>query len=376
MTIVKLDAKVFWCKNCLNMSTRPRIVFDERGWCNACQWMEEKKTLDWGVRQRELKEALDKFRSKTGGFDCVVPVSGGKDGSYVSYQLKHKYGMHPLAVTVTPVLSLELGNKNLRNYIDSGNNHIQINPNVHAMRILNRNGFIEKGFPYFGWLVSVQAAVVRLAVNLNIPLLFYGEDGEAEYGGSTESKNRAMYDIAYMKRIYLEGGHEEVLRSSGLSDSELYFFLFPSDDELRGKELNITHWSYFESWDPYRNYLVAKEHCGLQEAPENNSGTFTNFSQNDQALYVLHTYMMYLKFGFGRATQDAGIEIRRGAMTREQAINLVRLYDGHYPEEFIETYLDYYQMTQEEFDSVLDKFANKELFEKTDGRWMPTYTIE
>ena len=374
--ITETNSKVFWCNNCLNMSTRPRISFDARGWCNACTWMEEKKTLDWTSRQQELTKILEKYRSKTGGFDCVVPVSGGKDGSYVSYQLKHNLGMHPLAVTVTPALSLELGNRNLRNYIDSGYNHIQISPDAHVMRILNRQGFIEKGFPYFGWLVAIQAAVVRLAVNLNIPLLFYGEDGEVEYGGSTESKNRAMYDIAYMKRIYLEGGHEKVLRSSGLSDSELYFFLFPSDEELKGRELNITHWSYFESWDPYRCYLVAKEHCGLQEAPESNSGTFTNFSQNDQALYALHTYMMYLKFGFGRATQDAGIEIRRGAMTREQAINLVRLYDGHYPEEFIETYLDYYQMTQNEFDMILDKWANKDLFKKVDGRWSPTYTIK
>lgn len=374
--VTEQHKKVFWCSHCLNMSTRPRISFDERGWCNACQWMERKKTLDWSAREQELKQILNKYRSTTGGFDCVAPVSGGKDGSYVSYQLKHQYGMHPLAMTVTPALSLELGDKNLKNYIESGYNHIQINPDTRVMRILNRQGFIEKGFPYFGWLVAIQSAVVRLAVNLNIPLLFYGEDGEVEYGGSRELENRAVYDIAHMKRIYMEGGHEKVLRSSGLSDSELYFFLFPTDEELKGKELSITHWSYFEAWDPYRNYLIAKEHCGLQEAEDSNSGTFTNFSQNDQALYALHTYMMYLKFGFGRATQDAGIEIRRGAMTREQALNLVRLYDGHYPEEFIPTYLNYYQMTQAEFDAVLDKWVNPELFEKIDGRWTPTFTVE
>jgi N-acetyl sugar amidotransferase len=372
----KKENKVFWCANCLNMSTRPRISFDEQGWCNACQWMEEKKTIDWSLRQQELNEILEQYRSKTGGFDCVVPVSGGKDGSYVSYQLKHNFGMNPLAVTVTPALSLELGNKNLRSYIDSGYNHIQINPDTNAMRILNRQGFIDKGFPYFGWLLAIQAAVIRLAVNLDIPLIFYGEDGEVEYGGSTETKNRAMYDITYMKRIYLEGGYEKVLRGCGLSDVNLYFFLFPTDQDLRGKNLYITHWSYFEAWDPYRNYLVAKKHCGLEEASENNSGTFTNFAQNDQALYALHTYMMYLKLGFGRATQDAGIEIRRGAMTRDQAVNLVRLYDGLYPEEFIETYLDYYQMTQDEFVAVLDKWANKNLFKKEDGRWTPTFVVE
>jgi len=105
-------------------------------------------------------------------FPGIPEERGGKDGSYVSYQLKHKYGMNPLAVTVTPALSLELGNKNLRSYIDSGYNHIQISPDVQAMRTLNRQGFIDKGFPYFGWLVAIQAAVVRLAVNLNISLLF------------------------------------------------------------------------------------------------------------------------------------------------------------------------------------------------------------
>ena len=376
MTIENSGKSVFWCTNCLNMSTRPRISFDEKGWCNACQWMEEKKTLDWSDRQHELQEYLEKYRSRKGGFDCVVPVSGGKDGSYVSYNLKHKYGMHPLTITVTPALSLDLGNTNLRNFIDSGYNLIQINPDANVMRILNRQGFIDKGIPYFGWLVAIQAGVVRMAINLNIPLLFYGEDGEIEYGGSIEAKNRAMYDFEYMKRIYMEGGYEHVLRSSGLSESEMYFFLFPTDKELEGKELSITHWSYFEAWEPYRNYLVAKEHCGLQEAPDNNSGTFTNFAQNDQALYALHTYLMYLKFGFGRATQDAGIEIRRDAMSREQAVNLVRLYDGHYPEEFIETYLDYYQMNQEEFDSILDKWVNKELFEKVNSRWSPMFQLE
>lgn len=366
---------VTWCKHCLNMSTRPRITFDDRGWCNACQWMEEKRTIDWQARERELREILDTYRSQKGGFDCLVPVSGGKDGSYVSHQLKHKYHINPLTVTVTPALSLDLGNQNLKNFINSGYNHIQIDPDPGAMRILNRTGFIEKGFPYYGWLIAIQAAVVRLAVNLNIPLIFYGEDGEVEYGGSTESKYRAMYNVEYMKKIYLEGGYEKVLRESGLDDAQVYFFSFPTDDELKGKELYITHMSYFESWDPYRNYLVAKEHCGLQEATDSNSGTFTNFAQNDQALYALHTYMMYLKFGFGRATQDAGIEIRRGAMTRDQGVNLVRLYDGQYPEEFIGTYLDYYQMTKEEFDAVLDKWVNRELFSKIDGRWSPKFTV-
>lgn len=374
-----MSQKIFWCKNCLNMSTRPRIKFDERGWCNACQWMEEKKHLDWASRQEELKELLNKYRSQSGGFDCIVPVSGGKDGSYIAHTLKHKYGMNPLAVTVRPALSLEIGDKNLSNFIQSGFNHIHISTNPKVLDRLNKYGFIEKGFPYYGWLIAIMTAVIKTAANFKIPLIFYGEDGEVEYGGSAESKNRALYNVEYMKRIYLEGGHEKVfnrIKEDGdISDSDLSLFVFPKDDEISEIGLSFTHWSYFEPWDSYRNYIVAKEHCGLMEKEDGNNDTFTNFAQNDQALYALHAYMMYLKFGFGRATQDAGIEIRRGAMARDQALNLVKMYDNAYPHDLIETYLDYYKMTKDEFDSVLDKYANKDLFEKIDGIWQPKFEV-
>jgi len=361
------------------MSTRNRITFDQRGWCNACQWMEEKKTLDWGNRQKELTELLDNNRSHVGSFDCIVPVSGGKDGSYVSYMLKHKYGMNPLAITVRPALSLEIGDKNLINFINSGYNHIHLTANPKVMDRLNKYGFIEMGFPYYGWLIAIMSAVIRTAANFKIPLIFYGEDGEIEYGGSTESKNKALYSIEYMKRIYFEAGYEKVFerirKDSDISESDLLFFKFPIEEEVDNLSLKFTHWSYFENWDSYRNYVVAKEHCGLLEKDEGNSGTFTNFSQNDQALYSLHAYLMYLKYGFGRATQDAGIEIRRGSMTRDQAINLVKMYDNAYPEDLIETYLTYYEMSKEEFDAVLDKYVNKKLFQKEDGIWQPKFTV-
>jgi len=364
-----------WCSHCLAMSTRPRIAFDERGWCNACCWMEKKKALDWALRQKELEQLLDKHRRGDGSFDCLVPVSGGKDGSYVAYNLKHKYGMNPLCLTVTPALPLPLGEQNLRAFVESGYNHITVNPAHEAMRVLNRAGLVEMGFPYYGWLTAIQSAPVRMASQMGIGLIFYGEDGEVEYGGSTETDKSPIYDVHYMKRIYLEGGYDNVLKSSGLGEKYLYFFRFPADEELSRSPIEITHWSYFENCDPYRNYMVAKEHCGLMEAEGSNAGTFTNFAQNDQALYALHTYLMYLKFGFGRATQDASIEIRRGAMDRAQAVNLVRLYDGQYPDEFLETYLDYYQMTLAEFDEALDRWANRDLFEKVDGRWKQRFSV-
>jgi len=137
-----------WCSQCLTMSTRPRITFDTDGLCNACVWSERKKNLNWDVRQKELNNLLNRHRNSDGKFDCLVPVSGGKDGSYVAYNLKNKYGMNPLCVTITPALPLKLGEENLRAFIESGYNHISINPNYEAMRVLNKTGFKEIGFPH------------------------------------------------------------------------------------------------------------------------------------------------------------------------------------------------------------------------------------
>jgi N-acetyl sugar amidotransferase len=361
------------------MSTRPRIEFNGDGQCNACIWKEEKKTVDWKARQDELRELLAWSKSKSHSFDCIVPVSGGKDGSYVSHKLKAEYGMTPLCVTVRPPLALDIGEQNLNRFIDSGFHHIQISPSAHVMRVLNKFAFEDGGYPYLGWMIAIKTAVIRLALQLKISLIVYGEDGEIEYGGSTETKFRSTYDIEYMKRVYFQGAYEPLIEKArsleSISDVDLEFWRFPSDEEIAQNELKFTHFSYFEAWDSYRNYVVAKEHCGLAEKVDSNVGTFTNFAQNDQALATLHYYLMYLKFGFGRATQDAGIEIRRGSMTREQAINLVRVYDNQYPEEYIPTYLEYYDMTQEEFDDVLARCANKSLFELKDGRWHPKFEV-
>lgn len=366
--------KIFWCKSCLNMSTRPRIRFDERGYCNACIWSENKKKFDWSKRQNELNNLIKNFKSKNNSFDCIVPVSGGKDGSYVSYKLKHEYSMRPLTVTSRPPLTLKTGNKNLENFVRSGYDHVHVTPDEDVMREFNKRGFIEMGFPYYGWLVSIFSVVIRISLNFKIPLIFYGENGEVEYGGNLE-KDHSRVSLKEISKVFLEGGYKNIYDKLKEQRKSTYWFELPDAEE---NNFHITHWSYFEPWDSYRNYLIAKENCGLTESEETNHGTFTNFAQTDQALYDLHTYLMYLKFGFGRATQDVGIEIRRGAMTRDQGINLVKLYDGHYPENYIDKYLNYYDISKEEFDKVLDKWVNKDLFYKCSKSkiWKPKFEVD
>ena len=146
--------------------------------------------------------------------------------------------------------------------------------------------------------------------------------------------------------------------------------------KLKKNKISLTHWSYFEPWDSYRNYLTVKKKFNIYEEEKKNDGTYTNFAQNDQALYSLHAYLMYLKFGFGRGTQDVGIDIRRGALTREQGINLVNLYDREYPSRFIDQYLDYFEMKPKQFDKIIDFWANKKILKKVNNRWIPKFIIK
>lgn len=359
------------CKKCIMLSTRPRMKINEEGVCSACQWAEEKRTsVDWIKREKELSELCDKYRSNEGKFDCIVPVSGGKDSSMVAHKLKHDYNMHPLCININhaPKVNTELNDINLHNFINHGFDCIRIYPNPIIMQQLDKNGLVEFGQPYFGWMTAMTLAPIKMAIKFNIPFIIYGEEGEVEYGGVTELKNNALYSIDHIKRLYLSGISLEKY-SKGISKENLYWWEAPTEKEIERVQPAIAHWSYFENWNSENNYQYAKKHLGLLNANKESAGTYTNYSQTDTILYPLHVYFMYLKFGFGRCSQDASIDIRSGAISREEGISLVKKYDENYPQEYENAYLDYYQMTKDEFHAVIDKWANKDILEKKDGLW-------
>ena len=221
----------------------------------------KKKKIKGLKRQTILKKILKKKSNSQ--YDCIIPVSGGKDGSYVSYTVKKRFGINPLCITVRPPLELNLGSENLTNFINSGFDHIHVTPNGKVMRELNYLGLKYMGFPYYGWLISIFTSILNIAASMKINLIIYGEDGEVEYGGSDKTKNQPFFNPTYQKKIYFEGGYNKLIKKVKGTNSEKHFFLFPDNDKLN--KIRTTHWSYFENWDPYRNYLVAKKHCGLKE---------------------------------------------------------------------------------------------------------------
>ena len=124
---------------------------------------------------------------------------------------------------------------------------------------------------------------------MNIELIFYSENGEVEYGGMKEEKNKHLFDIGYQKKAFLAGHYQNLLDKCKMSKKDKFFFTFPSSHELKKNPVKFTHWSHYENWDPYRNYLIAKNKCGLQESELSNEGTFTNFAKliKDCILYAI-----------------------------------------------------------------------------------------
>jgi N-acetyl sugar amidotransferase len=362
------------------LSTRPRLTFNEDGVCSACQWAEEKNTVvDWNKRKQELQDFCDKYKmAKTSNeFDVVVPVSGGKDSSTVAYKLKHQYNMSPLCVNVSQSVDVNsaMNERNLNNFILQGFDVLRLYPNALIERNIDKIGLVKYGQPYLGWLTAMSLAPIKIALKMGIPFIMYGEEGEVEYGGSIKLKNKSVYDIDDIVDFYLSG----IDFRKGIckfSEKDLYWWLPPTKKEIELLNLAVAHWSYFENWNSYDNYLFAKKYIGLKEAEERSCGTYNNFAQTDSVLYPLHTYFMYLKFGFGRCTQDVCIDIRRGAITRKQGINIIKAFDEEYPEQYVDSYLEYFQMSLTEFENVIDKWANRDILEKRDGRWRKKFNIE
>ena len=150
-------------------------------------------------------------------------------------------------------------------------------------------------------MASISFYFSKIGISNNIELIFYGEDGEVEYGGSSKNKNNPFFDLKFMVNNYFEGEHKEICTATNLSREELFWFTV-DEKETIDKNLKLTHWGFFEPWDSYRNYLFSKEKYKFNESKKSNVGTFTNFAQNDQAIFALHT-SVYLKFGFSHATK-------------------------------------------------------------------------
>ena len=376
--IYGISTEVRFCKKCVVSNQRPRIVFDDESVCSACRFAEHKKSgIDWSIREEELVKLCNSHRSSDGSYDVVVPGSGGKDSNYVAHMLKNKYGMHPIVVTWAPHIYTDIGRKNLTAFIDSGFDHILVTPNGEIHRKLTKASFMEMGDPFQPFIFGQYSAPFRVAIQYDIKLVIYGEDGEVEYGGAMEKADRSSLSYADFVANRFSSVYPESFKKYGIPESELqkYGLSKLELEKIKSKDIRQHFFSYYHKWVPQENFYYSIEHTGFEANPVRNEGTFSKYASLDDKLDGFHFYLAYIKFGNGRCVSDAAHEIRDGHIDRDEAIALVQKYDGEFPKKYYQNFLEYCDITEEEFTEVIDSWRSDHLWTYENGEWRLKYSV-
>ena len=392
-----LPKEVIFCKKCVMSNQRPvsevefkhtintkkrTIAFDDDGICDACRANEQKERIDWEKREEELLQFLDKFRSKDGTYDCVVPGSGGKDSAYQAHILKYKYGMNPLTVTWPPIMYTDYGYENWKNWIDIGGfDNLSFRRNGKVMKLLTRLAIENLFHPFQTFMLGQKNLGPKLAAKFGIPLVFYGEN-EAEYGNPIADNSSSLRDNAYhtfknIDELYLGGISIRELRERyQVQLADLMAFLPAPAEELGKANIQVHYLGYYLRWTPQEVYYYAVENTGFKARPFRTQGTYSKYNSIDDKIDDLHYYTTYIKFGIGRATYDASQEIRNKHITREEGVALVKKFEGEFPDKYFNDIMDYIELKPEHFHELCDKFRSPHLWGKNEkGEWKLRYNV-
>lgn len=391
-----LPREVKFCRKCVMSNQRPTseiefkhnintkkktLHFDEEGICDACRNAEEKEKIDWKQREEQLVELLDKHRSKDGSYDCMVPGSGGKDSAMQAHILKYKYGMNPLTITWPPILYTDYGYKNWKSWINSGFDNLTFTPDGKVMKLLTKLSIENLFHPFQTFMLGQKNLAPKLALKWGIPLIFYGEN-EAEYGNpiadnASSLRDKSYYAINNMDDIYLGGvSIKELKEKYKLTNQELSTFLPARTEELEKSNIEVHYLGYYIKWIPQESYYYAVEHTNFKARPFRTQGTYSKYNSIDDKIDDLHYYTTYIKFGIGRATYDASQEVRNSHITREEAVALVKKFDGEFPDRYFNEIMEYLEIDPDYFRNELtDRFRSPHLWAREGNEWKLRHNV-
>ncbi len=358
---------VRYCTSCLYPDTKPDLSFDEKGICSACRSFAARDDIDWHARRQEFLDVVEQYRSSDGSnYDCIVPVSGGKDSTYQVLRLL-EVGLNPLCVTAMTDSLSDIGRRNLDNIKDLGVDHIEVTMNPVVRRRLNKLALTQVGDISWPEHVTIFTVPVRIAVQLGIRLIVWGENPQNEYGGPAAASEHQTLNRRWLEEF---GGLlglrvSDLIELEGIERRHLIQYLYPSDEELSRSGVTGVFLGHYFPWDGWTNALLAQAH-GFESLPHLVEGSLASYENLDNHQTGIHDYFKYLKFGFGRATDIANNHIRRGRLSREDAVTIVRRHDGAFPWTCLgrplADILGEIDMTVEAFQKVCDQFTNKRIF--------------
>jgi len=366
-----MKIEVRYCKKCLFPETKPDLHFNDEGICSACIAADSKdEGIDWGQREEDFKTIIDQFRLKNDevGYDCLIPVSGGKDSTYQAYFMKEVCGMNPLCVCFETTRVTELGQRNLDNISKMGIDVIHFKKNHNVYRSMVKEGFIRVGDEMWPNHIGIFTIPINIATKFKIPLIIWGENPQQEYGGPLESIEKNKLTRRWLEEFggLLGNRIQDMIGVDSLTAKDLTPYFYPSDKELEATGITSLFLGHYFFWDARKQLEVVMQHGFEVKDDGPVEGTYTNYENLDEEMHGLHDYLKFVKYGFGRATDHACIDIRNKRLTRDEGLNLIKKYDGKYPYLSINAFIDYSGMTKQEIDDVLDSYTSPVLFKMND----------
>jgi len=358
-----------YCSKCVLPDTRPGLVIGSDGICNACRNAASKiDFIDWRGREKKFRDVVLNARKGSTGYDCLVPVSGGKDSTWQVVKCL-EYGLKPLAVTWKTPARTALGRRNLENLISLGVDHIdyQVSPAVERkfmLKALERFG--STAIPMHLALFNIP---LKIAVKFDIPLVVWGENSAFEYGTDEEALAGFKLDSKWLGKFGVSQGttaHDWI--DDDLTEKDLTPYFGPGDDELDAKGVLAIFLGYYFPWDPETTYRVAREH-GFEGSIEGPKTGYYNYADIDDDFISIHHYLKWYKFGFTRLFDNLSLEIRNGRLSRDEAIGIIRKTGDQTPYEDIGKFCNFVGITTERFFEIIERFRNNQIWERTGDTW-------
>jgi len=348
-----------YCVRCCMPETQEGISFDDVGICQACNSSEQKMHIDWQARESELRAILDRAKAEAGAnYDCIVPISGGKDSTFQLHVLTKVYGMKPLAVTYSHNWYSRTGFYNLMNCLEQFNvDHIMFTPSRNLVNKSARRSLEAIGDACWHCHAGVGAFPLQMAVRFGIRLLIWGESVSEASGRSSHFKPVCKFDAEYFTKVSAKL-KPSAFAKGNLTSRDLYPMAAPTVEECDEKGILGIHLGDYMFWDEERQTeFIEREYAWLETDVE---GAYKGYKSVECIMPGVHDFTNYLKRGYGRTSYQASMDVRNGLMDREEAWEIIRQNDCEEPY-VLDYYLEATGYTREEFFEIMARQRQDQL---------------